>query len=101
MNALAKSIVQLRVAKNAITVERLHLFTGAALVSAGIIGFYSEGVAVMLSWSIFGAMYISMSDIGECRMCCAERASGKHKARTFAAYLGAVLSVWLLATMLY
>ena len=83
-----------------ITVERLHFFTGAALILAGIIGFYREGVGVMLSWSIFGAMYISMSDIGECRMCCAERASRKHKVRTFAAYLGAVLSVCLLGTML-
>ena len=53
----------------------------------------------MLSWAIFGAMYISMSNIGECKMCSQEKASKKHKIRVASAYLGAILSVWLLISL--
>ncbi len=84
----------------AVTVERLHLFTGAVLILAGLLSYRTDSLGSMLSWCIFGAMYISMSDIGECRMCCTEKASHKHRTRVAAAYLGAGLSVWLLVTLL-
>ena len=84
--------------KQVFTVEHLHLFTGAALILSGLLSYPKEGVGMMLSWSIFGAMYISMSDIGESAMSPEEKQSPKHRIRTCGAYLGAVLSVWLLLT---
>lgn len=82
-----------------LTVEHLHLFTGIILILAGLISYQRDGVSMMLSWSIFGAMYISMSDIGECDMCVQKKSSKKHRVRTFAAYLGAGLATWLLITL--
>ena len=86
--------------KKILTVENLHLFTGFALIVAGLISYQLEGVGMMLSWTIFGAMYLSMSDIGEDKMTAAEIASINHKIRVSAAYLGAILSVWLLTTFI-
>ena len=85
--------------KKLLSVENLHLFTGGILILAGIKNFASAGVSGMLSWAIFGAMYISMSNIGECKMCSQEKASKKHKIRVASAYLGAILSVWLLISL--
>jgi len=82
--------------KKIITIENLHLFTGCALIIAGVIGYFAEGIPTMLSWTIFGAMYISMSDIGEAHMSDTKKASVNHIVRTMAAYLGATLSVGLL-----
>jgi hypothetical protein len=81
--------------KTILSVENIHLFTGIILITAGVLSYQSADLSMMLSWSIFGAMYISMSDIGECTMCTTEKASKKHKIRIFAAYLGAILSIWL------
>lgn len=86
--------------KKILTVENLHLFTGFALIAAGLISYQQEGVGMMLSWAIFGAMYLSMSDIGEDKMAAAEIASINHKIRVTAAYLGAILAVWLLTTFI-
>lgn len=83
-----------------LSVENLHLFTGFMLVIAGLISYQQEGVSTMLSWTIFGAMYISMSDIGERNMSTEQMASANHKIKTLAAYLGAGLSTWLLITVL-
>ena len=96
MNVFVKFIYM----KKILTVENLHLFTGFALVIAGLISYQQEGVGMMLSWTIFGAMYLSMSDIGEDKMTAEEIASFKHKIRVTAAYLGAILAVWLLITFL-
>jgi len=86
--------------KKILTVENLHLFTGFALVIAGLISYQQEGVGMMLSWTIFGAMYLSMSDIGEDKMTAVEITSFNHKIRVSAAYLGAILAVWLLTTFI-
>lgn len=83
-----------------LTVEHMHLFTGVALIVAGLLSYPKEGVGMMLSWSIFGAMYISMSDIGEGAMSPEQKSSHRHRVRTFAAYLGAALSIGLLSTFL-
>ena len=82
-----------------LTVEHLHLFTGIILILCGLISYQKEGVNIMLSWSIFGAMYLSMSDIGEDSMNVEKKSSKKHRMRTFAAYLGAGLSLWLLISL--
>lgn len=84
--------------KKFFTVEHLHLYTGIVLIIAGLLSWKPEGVGSMLSWSIFGAMYISMSDIGESKMDSEEKSSKKHRVREFAAYLGAILSTWLLVS---
>ena len=84
--------------KSYLTIENLHFFTGFALMAAGLISYQQEGVGMMLSWTIFGAMYLSMSDVGESKMTEAEKTSIQHRIRTFAAYLGAIFSVWLLVT---
>ena len=86
--------------KKILTVENLHLFTGFTLVVAGLISYQQEGVGMMLSWSIFGAMYLSMSDIGEDKMTATEIASLNHKIRVIAAYFGAILAIWLLLTFI-
>lgn len=86
--------------KKILTVENLHLFTGSVLILSGILSYFQDGFTMMLSWCIFGAMYISMSDIGEHDMCCETKASQKHKVRTFAAYFGSVLSLLLLTTFI-
>ena len=83
-----------------VNVENLHLFTGSMLVIAGLISYQQEGVSMMLSWAIFGAMYLSMSDIGERKMTAVEMASISHKVRKYAAFLGAGLSIWLLTSFL-
>lgn len=86
-----------------ISVELLHFFTGACLVVCGGITYLTEGFGMMLSWAIFGAMYISMSDIGEDSMSEEKRASKRHQVRVYFAYFGALLSVLLLvySTMQY
>jgi hypothetical protein len=79
------------------SVETLHLSTGANLVLCGIISYQSEGLGMMLSWTIFGVMYVSMSDIGEDEMTQKKRQSIRHRMRILFAYLGAFLSIILLA----
>lgn len=85
--------------KKIFTVEYLHLATGILLIISGLLSL-KEGLDMLLAWAIFGAMYISMSDIGECKMCCEEKASKKHKIRTMAAYLGFTLSIILVVYLL-
>ncbi len=80
-------------------VESLHLLTGTLLIIAGGLSYLQEGISMMLSWSIFGAMYLSMSDIGEKCMCGEEKASINHTVRTFAAFLGFGLAVWLVVVL--
>lgn len=78
------------------SVEFLHFFTGASLVLCGGITYLTEGLIMMLSWTIFGAMYISMSDIGEDEMKPTKLSSKRHRTRVIFAYLGALLSILLL-----
>ena len=49
-----------------------------------------------LSWIIFGAMYISMSDIGETEMSEEKLKHQSHIIRFIFGYLGAILSITLL-----
>lgn len=79
-----------------VSVELLHFFTGFSLVVCGGISYFTEGLGMMLSWSIFGAMYISMSDIGEDEMKKNKRLSRRHLTRVIFAYAGAFLSIALL-----
>ncbi len=82
-------------------VESLHLITGLLLIISGGISYLQEGVSMMLSWSIFGAMYVSMSDIGEKCMCCEEKTSLNHYVRIFFAFLGMTLAVWLMVYLAF
>ena len=81
--------------KYLISIEKLHLISGFSLVFSGILGYFAEGFEMALSWSIFGAMYISMSDIGENEMSEEKRNQPSHIIRRSFGYLGATLSIIL------
>ena len=79
-----------------VSVEILHFFTGICLILCGMFSYVTEGMSMMLSWTIFGAMYVSMSDIGEEEMSSSKRESKRHQMRVIFAYVGALLSIILL-----
>lgn len=81
--------------KNIISIENLHLIAGFSLVISGILVYFIDGFEMMLSWVIFGAMYISMSDIGEDDMTEEKLNHISHKIRRFFGYVGAFFSVIL------
>ena len=81
--------------KYIISIERLHLIAGFSLVISGILVYFIDGFEMALSWAIFGAMYISMSDIGEDEMNEAKLNHPNHIIRRLFGYLGAVLGVVL------
>lgn len=91
--------------KYIISIERLHLIAGFSLIISGILSYFIDGFASAISWVIFGAMYISMSDIGESEMSEKKLNHRKHFIRRLFAYVGAVFSVALivfyLAKMFY
>jgi hypothetical protein len=78
-----------------ISIKKLHLIAGFSLVTSGALVYFIEGIEMALSWSIFGAMYISMSDIGEDEMSEQKRNHSNHKIRRFFGYIGAIFSVLL------
>ena len=78
-----------------IPIEKLHLLAGLSLVISGALVYFIEGVEMALSWAIFGAMYISMSDIGENEMSEQKRNHSNHKTRRIFGYLGAFFSIIL------
>ncbi|MCH2042729.1 MAG: hypothetical protein MK212_01195 [Saprospiraceae bacterium] len=84
-----------------ISIEKLHLIAGFSLVISGILVYFTEGgglngLEMALSWTIFGAMYISMSDIGEDEMSEEKRKHPSHLIRRLFGYVGAVLSLGLI-----
>jgi len=79
-----------------ISIETLHLIAGFSLIVSGILAYFVEGIGMALSWGIFGAMYISMSDIGEDDMSDTKRRHLKHRNRRAFGYLGASLSIFLI-----
>lgn len=78
-----------------ISIEKLHLIAGCSLVISGAIVYIIDGVEMGLSWAIFGAMYISMSDIGEDEMSEQKRNHSNHKIRRLFGYLGSAFSIIL------
>ena len=78
-----------------ISVELLHLIAGFSLVASGCIAYFTNGLETALSWSIFGAMYISMSDIGEVEMSEQKLSHFTHKNRRLFGYFGACFSIVL------
>jgi hypothetical protein len=72
-----------------------HLIAGFSLVISGVLVYFIDGIEMALSWAIFGAMYISMSDIGEIEMNEQKRNHSSHKIRRLFAYLGAFFSAVL------
>ena len=81
--------------KYLISIENLHLVAGSSLVISGILVYFIDGVEMALSWAIFGAMYISMSDIGEYEMSEEKRNNSAHIIRRLFGYLGAILGIVL------
>ena len=81
--------------KDLISIENLHLIAGFSLVISGILVYFIDGFEMALSWLIFGAMYISMSDVGEDEMTEEKRAHHRHTLRYFFGYVGAVFSITL------
>lgn len=78
-----------------ISIEKLHLISGFSLVLSGILVYFIDGLEMALSWSIFGAMYISMSDIGEDEMSEEKLNQSNHTIRRLFGYFGAIFSVIL------
>ncbi len=78
-----------------ISIEKLHLIAGFSLVLSGILVYRIDGFEMALSWGIFGAMYISMSDIGEDEMSEEKLRQPNHAVRRLFGYVGAVLGVIL------
>ena len=81
--------------KYKISIEKLHLIAGFSLVLSGVLVYFIDGLEMALSWSIFGAMYISMSDIGEAEMSEEKCKQPNHIIRRLFAYSGAIFSVVL------
>jgi hypothetical protein len=81
--------------KYLISIEILHLVAGFSLVASGILVYFIDGFEMALSWTIFGAMYVSMSDVGEEDMNEEKRKNTKHLNRRLFGYVGASLSILL------
>ena len=81
--------------KYLISIENLHLISGFSLVISGILVYFISGIEMALSWAVFGAMYISMSDIGEGEMSEQKRNGKNHFIRRFFGYTGTLLSLFL------
>jgi hypothetical protein len=83
------------------SIEKLHLIAGISLVFSGILVYFIDGFEMALSWIIFGAMYISMSDVGEDDMSEEKRNHSKHVIRRLFGYFGAIFSLLLVVYYLY
>ena len=81
--------------KYVITIETLHLIAGSSLITSGILVYFVDSFEMALSWAIFGAMYISMSDIGESDMSIEKLSHPNHIIRRLFGYVGAGLGVVL------
>ena len=81
--------------KYSISIEKLHLIAGFSLVISAIIVYFIDGFEMALSWGIFGAMYISMSDIGEDEMSEEKLSHPRHINRLIFGYTGSVFSITL------
>ena len=82
--------------KYLISIEALHLIAGFSLIASGVLVYFIDGVEMALSWAIFGAMYISMCDVGEKEMSDEKLKHVSHLVRRLFGYLGALFSVALL-----
>lgn len=78
-----------------ISIESLHIIAGISLITSGVLVYFIDGIEMALSWSIFGAMYISMSDIGENEMNEEKLNHPSHIIRRIFGYLGAIFSLVL------
>ena len=87
--------------KYKISIEALHLVAGFSLVTAGFLVYFINGIEMALSWAIFGAMYISMSDIGESEMSDDKLNEVNHFIRRLFGYFGALFSLGLVAFYLF
>jgi len=79
-----------------ISIETLHLIAGFSLVISGILVYFIDGFEMALSWAIFGAMYISMSDVGENEMSEEKLKHRNHIIRRIFGYVGAILGLVLI-----
>ena len=87
--------------KYRLSIERLHLIAGFSLVISGLLVYFIDGYEMASSWVIFGAMYISMSDIGEGKMTEKELCHKSHIIRRIFGYVGAIFSVFLVLFYLH
>ena len=81
--------------KYLVSIEQLHLIAGFSLIISGGLVYFIDGIEMALSWAIFGAMYISMSDIGEYEMNEDKLYHPRHLMRRLFGYLGAILGLVL------
>lgn len=77
-------------------IENLHLLSGFSLIAAGIVAYFASGIEMSLGWMVFGAMFVSMSDIGEKEMSVEKRCCRRHRIRRTLGYVGVLGSVGLL-----
>ena len=81
--------------KYLISIEKLHLVAGWSLIVSGGLVYFIDGLEMALSWTIFGAMYISMSDVGENEMDAEKLNNRNHLIRRMFGYIGAFLGITL------
>ncbi|WP_299530204.1 hypothetical protein [Ulvibacterium sp.] len=81
--------------RHIIPIEKLHLIAGFSLILSGFLAYFTDGFEMTMSWVIFGAMYISMSDIGEGDMSEEKLNHTSHTIRRLFGYVGATFSLVL------
>ncbi len=101
MNVFVNFYAKVMEKKYMISIEKLHLIAGFALVISGILSYFINGFEMAISWIIFGAMYISMSDIGEDEMSEEKRTHLNHVVRRSFGYVGAIFSIILILFYFY
>ena len=79
-----------------VPIENLHLVSGGSLIAAGIAAYFASGIEMSLGWMVFGAMFISMSDIGEKEMPVEKKCCARHAFRRTLGYIGVLGSIGLL-----
>ena len=81
--------------KYLISIEILHLIAGFSLMISGVLVYFIDGFEMAVSWGVFGAMYVSMSDVGENEMSSEKLHHINHKVRRLFGYIGAGFSIIL------
>lgn len=84
-----------RVAQKKVRIEFLNAVTGFALLVSGGLVYFLSGFEMMMSWAIFGAMYLAMDKYEEECLSEAELNSKWHQMRRVFAWVGAMFSIIL------
>lgn len=78
-----------------VKIEVLNLIAGLFLIFSGVAVYFISGFEMMMSWVIFGSMYLAMDKYEEHCLSDEEVNSSWHKMRRFFAWAGAIGAVTL------